>query len=168
MTVLIFCAVLFSRFFYNDFFLVVRNLRVLHRISPYRKVLVKSLETGPRLFSTLNYHARLGPLWQFIFCQTNINGKGKVVCVVLNIAGFKSQCKSRVFLQRKALDLHWDFNHAVFSTTHTHNFSFPIYVCLTKNKLSRRTQPCMVIESQEELRSIHYTWVKFIYIKLIV
>ena len=25
----------FSRFFNNDFFLVVRNLRVLHRISPY-------------------------------------------------------------------------------------------------------------------------------------
>ena len=29
----------FSRFFYNDFFLVVRNLRVLHRISPYEEQL---------------------------------------------------------------------------------------------------------------------------------
>ena len=36
------------------------------------------------------------------------------------------------FLQRKALGLHWDLNPAIFSTTHTHNFSFPIYVCLTK------------------------------------
>ena len=41
-----------------------------------------SLATGPRLFLTLNYHASLGPLWKFYFFPgTNINGKGKVVCV---------------------------------------------------------------------------------------
>ena len=56
----------------------------------------------------------------------------------------------RVFLQRKSLGLHWDLNTAIFSTTHTHNFAFPIYVCLTKNQLSKRTQPWMIIESWEE------------------
>ena len=40
-----------------------------------------SLETGPWIFLTLNYHARLGHLWQFILCQTNMNRKKKKLCV---------------------------------------------------------------------------------------
>ena len=46
------------------------------------------------------------------------------------------------------------FKSCGFLAPHTHNFAFPIYVCMTKNKLSKSTQLCMVIDSQEELRSI--------------
>ena len=53
---------------------------------------------------------KVGSSLTICFCQPNINGKGKVVCVMLKIAGFKSQFKSRSFLCSKTLPLvkGWD------------------------------------------------------------
>ena len=49
----------------------LKNVLVESRKNTYHSVTLNcsktqssSLATGPRLFSTLNYHARLGPLWQ--------------------------------------------------------------------------------------------------------
>ena len=52
----------------------------------------------------------------------------------------------RVFLQIKALGLHWDLNPAIFSPTHTQLCLS--YLCLfdKKNKWSKSNQPCMVVE----------------------
>ena len=70
-----------------------------------------SLATVPRLFSTLNYHERLGPLCQFIFLSNkHKQERQSCVCVVLKIAVFKSQCKPRALLLSKTIPLvkEWD------------------------------------------------------------
>ena len=51
-----------------------------------------------------NYHARLGPLWKLTsLTNKHIWERQGFVCVVLLIAGFKSQYKPRDFLCRKTL-----------------------------------------------------------------
>ena len=63
-----FCVVFYSRFFNNDFFLVVRNLRVLHRISSYEKEQISRSDAIASSFSNQRktYTKRIENLKPFI------------------------------------------------------------------------------------------------------
>ena len=54
----------FSRFLNNDFFLVVRNLRVLHRISPYDKLRVLIINKDVRK-SLARKNGNESPIWSW-------------------------------------------------------------------------------------------------------
>ena len=61
----------FSRFFNNDFFLVVRNLRVLHRISPYEFICNCSL-----LFDIIYLYFEVVRLAYAVRGNTSYDGNG--------------------------------------------------------------------------------------------